>query len=250
MSDHRLPFRRPPFSRRIVMFSVLVLAFVAGRSAFAADADMILHGGKIVTVDNAFSVSEAIAIKGGRIVAIGRSADVLGQERGPQTQVIDLKGKTVIPGLTDSHVHPLGAAMSELTNDYALLKSFDDIRAYIREQAKKTPKGEWIYVPKTFPARLKELRMPTRDVLDATLDHPVFYDASYASAVNSYALKMRAASRGRRKIRRRRGRGSSATARGNRTASSRAVRRRCSRTCASGARNSRISSSSTRSKPS
>ena len=156
----------------------------------AADADLILHGGKIVTADAAFSVAEAVAIKAGRIVAVGTSRDVLARERGTQTQLIDLQGRTVLPGLIDSHTHPPGAALSELTTEFAVIRSFDDIRAYIRRQAAKTPKGEWIHVPKTFPARLKEMRMPTRDVLDATLEHPVFYDASYANAVNSHALKM------------------------------------------------------------
>jgi predicted amidohydrolase YtcJ len=162
----------------------------AAAGATAADADLIFHGGKVVTADAAFTVAEAVAIKGDRIVAVGTSRDVLDRERGAQTRVIDLKGRTVLPGLMDSHTHPPGAALSELTNEFAVIRSFDDIRNYIRKQAARTPKGEWIFVPKTFPARLKEMRMPTREVLDATEDHPVFYDASYANAVNSYALKM------------------------------------------------------------
>ena len=156
----------------------------------ANDADMILHGGKVVTADRAFTVAEAVAIKNGRIVAVGSSRDVLARERGPQTRVIDLKGRSVLPGLMDSHTHPMGAAVSELTTQFAVIRSFDDIRNYIRQQAAKTPQGQWIFVPKTFPARLKEMRMPTREVLDATLEHPVYYDASYANAVNSYALKI------------------------------------------------------------
>lgn len=155
----------------------------------AADADLILHNGKVVTVDSMFSVSEAVAVKDGRIVAVGRTADVVARERGPKTQMIDLKGKTVLPGLTDAHVHPLGAALSEYTTPFAVLRSYADIQSYIRQQASKTPKGEWILVPKTFPGRLAEMRMPDRHVLDAALEHPVFYDASYASAVNTYALK-------------------------------------------------------------
>ena len=104
--------------------------------------------------------------------------------------MIDLKGQTVAAGLTDTHMHPLGAALSEHNTPFAVLRSFADIQSYIRQQAAKTPKGQWIQVPKTFPGRLVEMRMPDRAVLDATQDHPVFYDASYASAVNSYALKM------------------------------------------------------------
>ena len=155
----------------------------------AANADLILHGGKVVTVDSTFSIVEAIAIKDGRIVAVGRTADILARERGPKTQVLDLRGRTVLPGLTDTHTHPMGAALSELNTPFAVALSYADIQSYIRRQASKTPKGEWIQVPKTFPGRLREMRMPDRQVLDAATEHPVFYDASYASAVNTYALK-------------------------------------------------------------
>jgi predicted amidohydrolase YtcJ len=180
--------------RRYLALALLVASIAIGALGTtiraANDADMILHGGKVVTADNRFTVAEAVAIKDGRIVAVGTSRDVLARERGANTRVIDLKGRSVLPGLMDSHTHPMGAAVSELTTEFAVIRSFDDIRSYIRQQAAKTPKGQWISVPKTFPARLKEMRMPTREVLDATLDHPVYYDASYANAVNSYALKI------------------------------------------------------------
>lgn len=172
------------------VLSLVAAVFLSAAPLIAADADLILHSGKIVTVDATFSIAEAVAVKDGRIVAVGRTADVLGRERGPTTQVIDLKGQTVLPGLTDTHMHPLGAALSGHNTPFAVLRSFADIRKYIGEQAATTPKGQWIQVPKTFPGRLAEMRMPDRTVLDATADHPVFYDASYASAVNSYALKM------------------------------------------------------------
>jgi predicted amidohydrolase YtcJ len=175
------------FTRGLLLGGVLLA--LASRS-LAADADLILHSGKVVTVDSTFSIAEAVAVKDGRIVAVGRTADVISRERGSNTRMIDLKGQTVLPGLTDAHAHPLGAALSEYATPFAVLRSYADIQSYIRLQASKTPRGEWILVPKTFPGRLQEMRMPTRDVLDATQDHPVFYDASYASAINSYALKM------------------------------------------------------------
>jgi predicted amidohydrolase YtcJ len=175
---------------RVRILSLVAAILLSAAPLIAADADLILHNGKIVTVDSAFSIAEAVAVKDGRVVAVGRNADVLARERGPKTRVIDLKGQTVLPGLTDTHMHPLGAALSEHNTPFAVLRSFADIQSYIRQQAAKTPKGQWIQVPKTFPGRLVEMRMPDRAVLDATQDHPVFYDASYASAVNSYALKM------------------------------------------------------------
>ena len=158
--------------------------------AFAADADLILHGGKVITVDRSFSIQEAIAIENGSIAAVGKNADILKQYRGSHTRVVDLRGRTVLPGLIDSHVHALSAGLSEYRAPMPQIHSFADIQRYLREQAAKVRKGEWIVVPRTFPTRLSEMRMPTKEVLDVVTDHPVLYDASYVSVVNSYALKM------------------------------------------------------------
>lgn len=156
----------------------------------AADADLILHNGKIVTVDRNFSIRQAVAIKDGKIAAAGTSEAILKSERGTETRVIDLKGRTVLPGLIDAHVHPLGAGLSEFRAPLPPLDSYAAVQSYIREQAKRTPKGQWIVVPRTFPTRLKEMRMPTREVLDVTREHPVMFDASYVWVVNSKALEV------------------------------------------------------------
>jgi predicted amidohydrolase YtcJ len=171
------------------MRTFLVL-FAAGGLLAAADADLILHNGKIVTVDGQFSIRQAIAAKSGKIVRVGSDAEVMA-ERGARTEVIDLKGRTVLPGLIDAHVHALEAGLSEFRAPLPPLDSYAAIQAYIRAQAKQTPKGKWIVVPRTFPTRLKEMRMPTRDILDAaTTDHPVMFDASYVVIANSLALKV------------------------------------------------------------
>src|SRR5687767_12784366 len=95
-------------SRTIFFFS-LCLQLLS-----AANADLILHNGKIVTVDEQFSIVEAVAIQGGKITRTGSSESVLQEERGPKTRVVDLKGQTVLPGLIDSHVHAVEAALSEV----------------------------------------------------------------------------------------------------------------------------------------
>ncbi len=154
-----------------------------------AQADLILHNGKIVTVDRNFSIAQAVAVQGDRIIAVGNNAAVM-KQRGARTQVIDLKGRAVLPGLIDAHVHALGAGLSEFREPLPPLDSFPAVQKYIRERAAKTPAGSWIVVPRTFPTRLKELRMPTREVLDVDREHPVMFDASYTVIVNSYALKM------------------------------------------------------------
>jgi hypothetical protein len=169
---------------RIVPLFTIFAALLAGE-----DADLILHNGKIVTVDSRFATQEAVAIKSGKISAVGANDYVLRTERGAKTEVIDLKGRTVLPGLVDAHVHALEAGLSEFHTPLPPLDSFAAVEAYIRKQAAKTPKGKWIVVPRTFPTRLKEMRMPTRELLDIEKDHPVLFDASYVLILNSYGLK-------------------------------------------------------------
>jgi predicted amidohydrolase YtcJ len=170
------------------MHRITLFIVVAARLC-AADADLILHNGKVVTVDPKFSLQQAVAIKAGKIAVVGTDKAVLA-ERGPRTQVIDLHGRTVLPGLIDSHVHALEAGLSEFRAPLPPLDSYAAVQSYIREQARKTPKGQWIVVPRTFPTRLTELRMPTRELLDVATEHPVIFDASYVVIVNSLALKM------------------------------------------------------------
>ncbi len=166
------------------------LPLLAAGLAAGADADLILHHGKIVTVDPKFSIRQAVAVKNGRITAVGENQAVLAADRGPRTRLIDLAGRTVLPGLIDSHVHPLEGGLSEFREKLPPLDSYAAIQSYIRAQAAKTPKGEWIVVPRTFPTRLKELRMPVRGVLDVATEHPVMFDASYVVVVNTLGLKL------------------------------------------------------------
>ncbi len=171
----------------LIRFAVLMCAVLP---AMAADADLIFRNGRIVTVDQAFSVQQAIAIKGNRIVRVGSDKDVLTAERGAKTKVVDLAGKMVLPGLIDSHLHPLEGALSEFRRPLPRLDTMAAIQKYIRERAAATPKRKWIVVPRTFPTRVQDLRMPTRKDLDVAGEHPVMFDASYVVIVNSYALKL------------------------------------------------------------
>src|SRR5437868_791853 len=91
---------------------LLVSFFILTATARAQPADLILHHGKIVTVDAQFHIVDSIAIRGDRIIAAGTHAEV-SKLAGAQTRQVDLKGKTVLPGLTDSHVHAYEASMYE-----------------------------------------------------------------------------------------------------------------------------------------
>jgi predicted amidohydrolase YtcJ len=168
-----------------------LVALVGLHTAQAAEpADLIVHKAKVVTVDANFSMAEAVAVKDGRIVAVGTNDAVL-KLRGPKTRVIDAAGKTVLPGLYDSHVHPVGAATSELNAPLPRLKSLNDAFEYIRKKAETTPDGGWIVLYYAFPTRLDEARFPTKAELDAAAPkHPVLYHAGPAGMVNSMALKV------------------------------------------------------------
>jgi predicted amidohydrolase YtcJ len=153
----------------------------------AANADLILHNGKVVTVDEKFTLAQAVAVKDGRISAVGSNAEVL-KQRGPNTRVINLKGKMLLPGLIDAHVHIEGSALSEFDEKLPVFDSIVTMQNWIRAKAKATPKGEWIIVPRTLPPRFKEMRMPTKEDLDVAPEHPVAFDGSYVWSANTLAL--------------------------------------------------------------
>jgi predicted amidohydrolase YtcJ len=153
-------------------------------------ADLILHNAKVVTVDAKFRTAKAIAVRDGRIAAVGDDKEIL-RLKGPKTRVIDAKGRMVLPGLFDSHVHPIGAVSTELADPPPVLRSFKDAYAHIRKQAKSLPKGEWIVLRFAFPTRLDEARFPSlKELDDVAPDHPVMFHAGPAAMVNSAALKV------------------------------------------------------------
>jgi predicted amidohydrolase YtcJ len=178
--------------RYILASLILVLVAVATRATEEAQgpADLIVHHGKVVTVDAKFHIAQAVAVKDGTILAVGDNEPVL-MLKGPKTRLIDADGKTVLPGLYDSHVHPVGAALSELREPLPVLKSLKDVFAHVRKQAAKTPEGDWIVIRYAFPTRLDEGRFPTKAELDeAAPKHPVLYHAGPAGIVNSMGLKV------------------------------------------------------------
>lgn len=139
-------------------------------------ADMIFKNGVVVTVDSANSLCEAVAVKGNRIVYVGDNAGVE-MWLGPDTSVIDLAGRALLPGFIDSHMH-LGMtgqnAAVIIDCNSNKVTSISQIQQKIREAAAKAPKGAWIKTTGYEQSKLKEGRHPTRDELDeAAPDNPV-----------------------------------------------------------------------------
>jgi len=155
----------------------------------AVEADSVLLGGKILTVDAQDGVQQALAIRGGRILAVGRD-DEIAARIGKGTEVIRLEGKTVVPGIIESHVHAIGAAREPADQPYAELSSIAQVQDWIRRRAGQLPPGTWIEVPRTDITRLAERRHPTPAELDAaSTTHPVAFEAARKWALNTLGFR-------------------------------------------------------------
>lgn len=168
---------------------VLILSLQVSVPA-AETATTIFKNGKVITLDSKSRIMEAIAIRGGKILAVGTNSEVM-QFKGDQTKVISLNGKTVIPGLIESHVHALRAARGELLQPHQELNSVAEIQAWIREKVKDVPAGRWITVPRTDITRLKERRRPTPAELDAACTtHPVYMNIARKNVLNTLGFQL------------------------------------------------------------
>lgn len=162
----------------------------------AQSADTIYYNGHIVTMWVDHPVVEAVAIRGDRFLAAGTTADIR-TLAGPATRAIDLGGRTVLPGLMDSHTHPIMAALSEQEGEIPVLHSIIDLQNYIARVAKTSPPDKLIFVPKVYSTRMKEGRYPVRQELDQAggAERLIVADNGYAAVLNSGALKRAGISR-------------------------------------------------------
>ena len=160
------------------------------RSRLAAD--LLVLDGRILTGDDARPRAEAVAVRDGRFVAVGTTADVA-HLRGPGTQVVDARGRTVVPGFIDAHSHPAWGGSVEVSSLNLDLGSLDEIKARLRERAARTPAGQWIVGAKYNDTRVREGRRLRREDLDeAAPDHPVrvMHRGGHTSWYNSRAFAL------------------------------------------------------------
>ena len=156
-------------------------------------ADLVITGGKVITVNPRNETVEALAILGDKIVAVGTAKEIASCI-GPNTEVIDLKGRTVLPGFNDPHVHFMnyGIRSTYVNCRTPPNKNIAEVLERIRQRAAETPKGEWILAQGVDERNLEERRFPTRQELDsAAPDHPLYITArvKHAIVVNSMALQ-------------------------------------------------------------
>jgi predicted amidohydrolase YtcJ len=153
-------------------------------------ADIVLYHGKIVTVDSSFRIAEAIAIKDGKIMAVGNNKQIE-DYIGASTEKIDLHNRTVVPGLIDEHAHPVTASQSELAGEIPDVHTINQLLNWISSQTALKKPGEWIIHPKFFITRMLDMRQLTLRELDSVApNHPVFLDGSFGGMVNTRALKI------------------------------------------------------------
>ncbi|MDB5595783.1 MAG: TIM-barrel fold metal-dependent hydrolase [Hyphomicrobiales bacterium] len=156
-------------------------------SALGQDRDLLLSGGHVVTLDAYSTVAEAVMVRDGRIAAIGSSASLRKQVR-PGAWEIDLGGRTVIPGLIDSHIHAIRAGLTYSTQvNWIGAASLSEALERIRTATTTMPAGGWIVVPGGWSIQqFSEARRPTQDeIAQAAPGHPVYIQMSYVSALLS-----------------------------------------------------------------
>lgn len=158
-------------------------------------ADLVIRNARVVTVNTNQPTAEAIVVRGDKILFVGKNRDA-NKFIGDKTRVIDAKGKTVMPGIYDSHVHSYKASVSELGGGAPFIHSIVEAQKWIREQAAKKPPGSWIILERVYATRLKKGRLPTKAELDeAAPNNPVHWNSGPVSVANSKALEVSAITR-------------------------------------------------------
>jgi predicted amidohydrolase YtcJ len=169
--------------RRRTTFAIALIATSLG--AAAQPPDVVLLDGKIVTVDAESSLREAMAIRDGKIQRLGSTPEIR-RLAGPETRVVELGGRTVIPGLIDSHLHAVRAALSFSTEvNWIGARSLREALRRIGEAAERRPPGSWLIVAGGWnELQFEERRRPTQAELEAAApDSPVYVQLGYGWVV-------------------------------------------------------------------
>jgi predicted amidohydrolase YtcJ len=178
-------------SRHLALLFAVVAGTALPASAQQAPADLVVTNGRIYTADAARPVVDAMAIRAGRIVFVGDRAGAKALT-GAQTQVLDLEGQTVIPGMTDAHAHVLGLGQALGNVDLVGTTSYEAVIARVVARAKATPKGEWIIGRGWDQNDWGDTRWPSHEALSrAVPDHPVYLERvdGHAALANVMAMQ-------------------------------------------------------------
>lgn len=167
--------------------TALAAAVGLGGQTRPAPPDVVYHNARVLTVDPQFSIAQAVATSGDRIVAVGTNADVRALA-GPATRLVDLAGRTLMPGLMDNHLHSAGGGSGV---DLSRARSLDDVYAAVAARVRAVKPGDLVVSNSDWhEAQLKEQRLPLRDDLDRVApDNPVvLVRGGHEYILNSAAL--------------------------------------------------------------
>ncbi len=183
---------KAPFTRAVLIS--IVFAFVSPAGAKEFYADLVVVNARIITVDDDNPRAEAFAVKGDTFIAVGPNTQMK-KLIGDDTTVLDARGKTITPGFIDAHLHPgpvypASSRLGKVDLRPASVKTMDELIDALREKAKTTPKGQWVFGSRYQDTKLG--RHPTREDLDkASTEHPISisHSSGHVNVVNSLALK-------------------------------------------------------------
>jgi predicted amidohydrolase YtcJ len=175
-----------------ILLSMALLCGLVSGAIVVEPADIVFKNGNVYTVNERQPHAEAIAIKGDRIVFVGSNLEVKRYE-GKGTRIVDLGGKTVVPGLTDSHNHLIGVGQREMTLNLEGTTSLEDFLARVKARVDRAKPGEWITGRGWIETHWKPPVFPTRQELDGVAPaNPVFLRRAdgHGAVANSAALKL------------------------------------------------------------
>jgi predicted amidohydrolase YtcJ len=178
--------------RTIVCLLIMLSLCLPLAHAQNSGADIIFMNGNVYTGNDSAPHAEAIAVKGDKIIFVG-SNDSVKRYINAQTRVIDLKGRTVVPGMTDAHCHLMGIGEREMSFNLEGVASLDELLSRLKERVARAKPGEWVVGRGWIETFWKPPAFPTRADLDKVApDNPVYLTRAdgHASVANSAAMKI------------------------------------------------------------
>src|SRR5579864_3437945 len=181
---------------RLLCATIALLFAGWASAATCSDADLLVKNAHIVTMDSAHTLAVSMAVRNGRILALGDDSQ-LAPCANERTEVVDLSGKTVLPGLIDIHTHAIqwtkNIVLGMVDTGYPTCKSIPEVLKTVRDRAKSVKPGDWIFGVNWDDAKLAERRYITRRDLDTiSPNNPVVlvHESGHLLVANTMALKL------------------------------------------------------------